>query len=135
MKRIIAFLIALSMFSISVFAAPASMAASLGNPVPLEVKSEAAASFTLNTDDDLFADVNATQLTDEEAQAVEGEGFWGALIGGIIGGVSSALVLIGTIIENPPTTPKDIIGTTALTIIGVGIGTLGGILAGTMLPF
>jgi hypothetical protein len=39
----------------------------------------------LNDFDDLFTDVNAVALTTEEAQAVEGDGRFGAIVGVAIG--------------------------------------------------
>jgi outer membrane murein-binding lipoprotein Lpp len=81
MKKIIALTVALTFFATTTFAAPVSAAASLPEPAQT-------VSADLNADlDALFADVNAAALTDEEAQAVEGEGLFGALLAGLAGGV------------------------------------------------
>lgn len=85
MKKIIAILMVLALFSTSVFAAPLSVSASLDSPVPVDDKSEAIKGFSF--EDDLFTGVQAVALTDEEAAAVEGEGPWGAFFGAIGGAI------------------------------------------------
>ncbi|MDR0554834.1 MAG: hypothetical protein LBG76_08570 [Treponema sp.] len=58
----------LAFTSITVFAAPGSAAAALGNG-----SSAVVSAGVLDGADDLFADVQATELTTEEAQAVREE--------------------------------------------------------------
>ncbi|GHT98045.1 hypothetical protein FACS1894142_3850 [Spirochaetia bacterium] len=82
MKKLIALFTVMAMVSATVFAAPLSLAASLENGVP--VKNEAVQNF------DLFADVGATQLSDTEAAAVEGDGIVGALVFAAIGAAAGA---------------------------------------------
>ncbi|GHT98053.1 hypothetical protein FACS1894142_3870 [Spirochaetia bacterium] len=77
MKKLIALFTVMAMVSATVFATPLSLAASLENGVP--VKNGAVQDF------DLFADVGATQLSDTEAAAVEGDGAGGALLGVVVG--------------------------------------------------
>ena len=106
MKKIIALFVALAICSSSVFALPAS--ASLNNPVQTKTeisKPEVSIDFTPSAfaEDDPFADVQATPLTTEQAQAVEGEGWFGGIAGFTIGyiggimqyGVGSALSIFG----------------------------------------
>jgi hypothetical protein len=81
MKKIIALTVALALFASTAFAAPISVAASLVEPVTAQTVSPSASADL----DALFSDVTAVPLTDSEAQAVEGEGFFGALIGAVIG--------------------------------------------------
>jgi hypothetical protein len=131
MKKVISVLVIMAVFSTAVFAAPLSIAGSLDissrevSRTELASKTEGFSEF-----DDLFADVQAVALTTEEAQAVEGEGFWGAVIGGIVGAVSSTAVFIGNVITNPPKTPGDVWSTVGQGILGIGTTTLGGIGAG-----
>lgn len=108
MKKIIAVFVALAVGSTALFANPVSKSASQDKQsVSAEVKTEGLSSFkqdyslqtvkaeaagTLNQRsfdeaDDLFADVKAAQLTQNEAQAVEGEGPFGAFFGGIAGAI------------------------------------------------
>ena len=77
MKKIVSLLVVLALFASTAFAAPVSVAASLPEPTQ---------TVTPSADlDALFADVNAVPLTDIEAQAVEGDGPVGAVIGAIAG--------------------------------------------------
>jgi hypothetical protein len=111
------------------FAAPLSIAGSLDKPSQDESRSELSAKVdSLNEFDDLFAEVNAVPLTTEEAQAVEGEGFWGGLIGGVVGGIAGAFCLssvFNTIQSNAINNTLKAIQTAT-----IGGGILGG-LAGT----
>jgi hypothetical protein len=114
MKKIVALLMALALFSTTVFAAPLSVAASLGAPtqaktVATSLADKANASQTdslssneviITTDDDfdmLFSDVNAVALTSDEASNVEGTGFFTFLIvaaivlGAATGGTAAVL--------------------------------------------
>jgi hypothetical protein len=113
MKRIIALLVVLVFFSNFVFAVPV---------------------FT-SDDSDLFADINASALTEEEAQTVEGEGFLGGLIGGIVAGVGFACMFIGETLNNPPKTAADLAGTVAGGVLCVGLAVVGGVGLGLGLPF
>jgi outer membrane lipoprotein SlyB len=88
MKKVIALMVIMAMFSTTVFATPLSVAGSsdaLSGEISLSSQSDA----------DLFADVQAAALTPEEVQAVEGEGWFNALIsgicGGIVGGIAGAI--------------------------------------------
>ncbi|MDR0557150.1 MAG: hypothetical protein LBG43_04685 [Treponema sp.] len=79
MNKIIALFVALAVFSsAALFAAPVS-----GAPGAAPA-SQTGESFDL---DALFADVDAPQLSDTEAETIEGEGWFNALISGIIGAV------------------------------------------------
>jgi hypothetical protein len=115
MKKIAFVLMILTVFSASVFAAPGSLSASLDNYRPVDGKTYAIGVLNaggVSHADDLFADVGAVQLTDTDAQAVEGEGwitglfkavvtvvkvavnvatenYVGAIIAGITGGIDS----------------------------------------------
>jgi hypothetical protein len=79
MKKVVAVLVVLALFTGTVFAAPLSPAGSIDT---VETDRVEAPGFAGN---DLFADVRATALTTEEAQAVEGEGVAGAIGGAIVG--------------------------------------------------
>jgi hypothetical protein len=72
MKKIVSLLVALALCATTAFAAPLSVAASFVEPVTAQTVSAGANA-------DLFADVAAVPLTDSEAQAVEGEGVFGAI--------------------------------------------------------
>jgi hypothetical protein len=72
MKKVVSVLAIMAVFSTAVFAAPLSLAGSLDTSSREVVSGiEAFGDF-----EDLFTDVQAVALTDNEAQAVEGEGFW-----------------------------------------------------------
>jgi hypothetical protein len=75
MKKVIALLTMMAVFSTAVFAAPLSVAGSLGT-TSSEFSLAGQTSADPNGFDDLFADVQAVQLTAAEAAEVEGEGFW-----------------------------------------------------------
>jgi hypothetical protein len=83
MKKVIAFLTIMAVFSTAVFAAPLSVAGSL-DTASSEFSLAGQPSADPNGFDDLFADVNAAALTEEEALAVEGEGWFSGLISGIV---------------------------------------------------
>jgi hypothetical protein len=83
MKKIVAVLVVLALFTSTVFAGPVSRA-SLIDTVKT-VKIDTASGFADNAN--LFGDVQAPALSDTEAAAVEGEGAVGAIIGGFIGGM------------------------------------------------
>ncbi|MDR2446580.1 MAG: hypothetical protein LBD58_04735 [Treponema sp.] len=87
MKKVIALMVIMAIFSTTAFAAPLSVADSqdaLSEEISLS-------SQTFETDADLFADIQPAALTSEEAQAVEGEGWLNALISGAIGSVIGGL--------------------------------------------
>jgi hypothetical protein len=92
MKKVVSVLVIMAVFSTAVFAAPLSVAGSLDtlsrepSRTELASKTEGFSEF-----DDLFADVQATQLTNADAAAVEGEGLFGTLIGAIAGAVTVAV--------------------------------------------
>jgi hypothetical protein len=120
MKKIIAVFAALAVFSTTLFAAPGSVSKSMSDSFDGQakaismtvepVKTNAAANSketgiiksldqskafgNLNEADDLFASVQATQLTNSEAAQVEGDGFW-LVVAIVIGALA-----IGTC--NPP---------------------------------
>ena len=139
LKKFFAVLTVLAVFSTTVFALPSSAAVSLNNQnnqgQGKAEASEALADFDAFQDGDLFADVKATQLTDEEAQAVEGEGFWGALIGGIVCGGAALTGIVILNINNPPKTLGQILINTGAGIMAVGVSTGIGIVGGALLPF
>jgi hypothetical protein len=77
MKKIVALFVALAFFSsATLFAAPVAGTA----PAP-----QPGASFEVNA---FFADVDATQLSDTEAEAVEGEGPLLLILGAILAGAT-----------------------------------------------
>jgi hypothetical protein len=95
MKKIIAVFAALAVCSSLVFALPVS--AALNNPVQTKTeisKPEVSNDFTASAfaEDGLFASVNAAPLTNEEAQAVEGEGPVGIAVLGFIGGLGGGIL-------------------------------------------
>jgi hypothetical protein len=142
MKKVVALLMVLAVFSATVFAAPVSIAGSL-DASSREVLSAGLSVKTDNPDgfDDLFADVRATPLTDIEASETEGEGFWGGLLGGVAGGIAGALGLsfsFNFIQSNVPS--ATVISVKYSTIAGSVLGGIAGALAGarlgyTYLPF
>jgi hypothetical protein len=77
MKKVISVLLTMAVFSTTVFAAPLSVAGSSdkfsGDFALIEQSSAALGG-------DLFADVQAAQLTDAETAKVQGEGFWFVVI-------------------------------------------------------
>jgi hypothetical protein len=83
MKKVIAVLTMMAVFSTAVFAAPLSVAGSLGT-TSSEFSLTGQTSAGPNGFDDLFADVNAAALTEEEALAVEGDGWLSCLVSSII---------------------------------------------------
>jgi hypothetical protein len=98
MKKVISVLVIMAVFSTTLFAAPLSIAGSLDKPSQDESRSELSARVdSLNEFDDLFAGVNAVPLTTEEAQAVEGEGLFGAIFGAAVG------AFIGAVTGEPTT--------------------------------
>ncbi|MDR2052137.1 MAG: hypothetical protein LBP80_01875 [Treponema sp.] len=132
MKKVVALLMILAVTSSTVFAAPVSAITGHQSGGSQDALSR---EVTRNNFDDLFNDVQATPLTNVEASEVEGEGFWGALIGGIIGGVGATCLVIGDILNNPPKTVSEIGGTAVIGVIGVGTSTLAGVGLGLALPF
>jgi hypothetical protein len=94
MKKVIAFLTIMAVFSTAVFAAPLSVAGSPGT-TPCEFSLAGQTSVAPNGFDDLFADVNAAVLTQEEAAAVEGDGWLSGL-------VSVVVKIVKMIINAPP---------------------------------
>ena len=76
MKKVIALLVVMAVFSTTVFAAPLS---SVAGSVDMPSRETSRIELSANTDD-LFADVRAVALTTEEAQAVEGEGWGGYFV-------------------------------------------------------
>jgi hypothetical protein len=101
MKKVIAVLMIMAVFSTSVFAAPLSVAGSMYNSskevsrFDLSSKTDA-----LNDFDDLFADVQASALTAEEAKAVEGEGLFGWICSAIVGTITTAIVIVDLVQGN-----------------------------------
>jgi hypothetical protein len=93
MKKVVALLMVLAVSSTMVFAAPVSLIGSLDSTswdvthVGMSVKTD-----SLNDFDDLFTDVQATALTQEEANAVEGEGW---VLGGIFGAIGTGVATLG----------------------------------------
>jgi hypothetical protein len=92
MKKIVAVLVVLALFTSTVFAGPVSRA-SLIDTVKT-VKIDTASSFAGSAD--LFGDVQAPALSDTEAMEVEGEGFWGAVAGAVAGGCVGGVIGAGT---------------------------------------
>ena len=116
MKKVVSLLVALALFATTAFAAPVSVAASLPEPVQT-----VASSADL---DALFADVNAVALTEEEAQAVEGEGIFGAIIFGGFGACVGGFLglTVGVVTGDIKT------GTKAGMASGGVIGAIGGLI-------
>jgi uncharacterized protein YcfJ len=86
MKKVIAVLVIMGVFSTTLFAAPLSVAGSWDTSSQEVSRTELSAKAdALNEFDDLFADVQAVALTPEEATAVEGDGFFGAIFGAAVG--------------------------------------------------
>jgi hypothetical protein len=96
MKKFITVLAVLLVSATTLFAAPAGLVSSLDNFGPADGKSSiAAGAFGADAGSlkgDLFADVGALQLTDTEAQAVEGDGPFGLAVGGLLGGIGGMLI-------------------------------------------
>jgi hypothetical protein len=88
MKKIVAVLVVLALFTSTVFAGPVSRA-SLIDTVKT-VKVDTAPGFADNAN--LFGDVQAPALSDTEAAAVEGDGWFEAIFGGIANGLAGAFV-------------------------------------------
>jgi len=94
MKKIIALLIALAVFSTtSVFAQQTKTSTVLAGNTRLEISNaintlDALLIYKTNqeSDNDLFDSIQSTKLTKEETQAVKGEGIGGAIGGAIIVG-------------------------------------------------
>jgi outer membrane lipoprotein SlyB len=87
MKKVIALMVIMAIFSTTAFAAPLSVAGSqdaLSGEISLSSQS-------FETEAVLFADIQSAALTSEEAQAVEGEGWLNALISGVIGAAIGGL--------------------------------------------
>jgi hypothetical protein len=83
MKKVVALMVIMAVFSTTAFAAPLSVAGSsdtLSEEISLSSQSEA----------DLFADVDSVALTSEEAQAVEGEGW----ISGMLAAIATVVILV-----------------------------------------
>ena len=140
MKKIIALFVAMAFFSTTVFAAPLSLAGSLGTQ-PNEFA--LAGQLSVGGHDgfgDLFADVDAVALTQEEAQAVEGEGSIGVAIlstalgaaGGFLGGLAGGAIQQNAI-NNRPIAVK--VAVVTGTIVGGAIGAGFGVKVGAFLPF
>jgi hypothetical protein len=85
MKKLIALLVILAVFSTAVFAAPAAAGVAFG-----EASASTIVSLTADTDD-LFATVDAVALTDGESATVEGEGPVGGVVGAVLGGIGGAI--------------------------------------------
>jgi hypothetical protein len=114
MKKLIAFLMVLAVFSTTVFAEAVTVLPQKSIPL------------------DLFEDVDASILTTEEAQQVEGDGpvmafFLGA--GGLVGG---AVVggLIGAVVSIPSGPTATIQGMKTGATVGAVIGLVGGVAVG-----
>jgi hypothetical protein len=113
MKKVIAILTIMAVFSTAVFAAPLSVAGSLGT-TSSEITLAGQTSVGPNGLDELFADVNATALTDEEAAAVEGDGPFSALIGAIVVGAMTVAAATVDLVNGD--TDK------VMTHLGAGVG-------------
>ncbi|MDR2447788.1 MAG: hypothetical protein LBD58_10980 [Treponema sp.] len=93
MKKVIALMVIMAIFSTTAFAAPLSVAGSqdaLSEQISLS-------SLSFETDAALFADVQAAALTSEEAQDVEGTGPWLFILGAILAGsaIGAGFALMG----------------------------------------
>ncbi|MDR0554072.1 MAG: hypothetical protein LBG76_04660 [Treponema sp.] len=129
MKKLISVVVMLAFTGMTVFAAPGAMALAQDGA------------------DDLFADVQATPLTAEEAQAVEGEGPIGAVVGGIIGGIAGVVVGYKVASYVVPAVTKAfsdqgygnnskfnaVVCSMAVTGAAIGLGAWGGVKAGAMI--
>lgn len=95
MKKIVTVLFILALCSTAVFAAPEASVVSLdqapADKAPVQALG-ALVSSPFAVESDLFAGVRGTPLTKEEAQAVEGEGFFGAVFGAGSGGVAGGFI-------------------------------------------
>jgi len=140
MKKFVSVFLILALFSTTVFAAPVSPV-SPGEPLPGTAEA-------LLDEGDLFADVDAVALTQEEAEAVEGEGFFGSLLGAVVGGIVGAIV-VGAVSNKAQSasasnavmspdraqTVATIITTVGTTAGAAGFAKLGARLGGALLPF
>jgi hypothetical protein len=106
MKKIVALLMVLALFSTTVFAAPLSVAASLGEPA----QAKTVASSAVDEFDTLFADVQAVALTDLEASEVEGDGFFGTIFGCLAAAVTTAIVVVDLVQGNTDAASKHLAG-------------------------
>jgi hypothetical protein len=102
MKKVTSVLLITAMISTTVFAVPLSTAGSW-DLQSQEVFSAELSSGLLPDSDDLFADIQSVQLTDAEAEAVEGEGLFGILIGvALLGaGIGAGTAIIGINLMSP----------------------------------
>jgi hypothetical protein len=96
MKKVVSVLMIMAVFSTVAFAAPLSVADSL-DTLSREITRTELTTASLSEANDLFADVQAVSLTVEEAEAVEGEGICGILIGVVLlgAGIGAGAALIG----------------------------------------
>ncbi|MDR0556634.1 MAG: hypothetical protein LBG43_02000 [Treponema sp.] len=93
MKKVIALIVIMAIFSTTAFAAPLSVA---GSSDALSAET----SLSSQSDVDLFADVHVAALTPEQAQAVEGAGPFGAILGGIVGLVTTVITTVNYVNNN-----------------------------------
>jgi hypothetical protein len=139
MKKIVSVLVILTVFSATVFAAPGSLSVPLDNSRPAGSKTFAIGALSAGVVpqvDDLFADVGAVQLTDTEAQTVEGDGPIAVFAGAIVGTVLGMTVVLTKTYTYTPSTPSRNNATSAAAHIGavvVGYAGLGAIM-GACLP-
>jgi hypothetical protein len=118
MKKVIAVMVIMAVFSTTVFAAPLSVAGSLDKTSLEGFRSELSIKTDSHNDfDDLFADVQAVALTTEEAQNVEGEGIFGIIGAAIIGAVTVGIVVVDLVKGNT---------TSATNNLAKGAGVAGG---------
>jgi hypothetical protein len=99
----------MAVFSTTLFAAPLSAAGSLqgfSREISLAEQSSAAT----GEFDDLFAGVQAAVLTSEEAEAVEGEGFWGSIFGAVAAAVTVGICVVDLVQGNTETASQHLAG-------------------------
>jgi hypothetical protein len=120
-KKFVAVSVVFVLLAGTVFAAPSQLA---GSSTTVDADK---ANVALGVDDiDVFADVEAIALSDNETSEVEGAGFWGA----IIVGVANAGAKIASIAQNGGS------GNTGLDILGVVVaGGSGALIGYTTIPF
>jgi hypothetical protein len=93
MKKVTAMLMITAVFSTTVFAAPLSTVGSW-DLRSQEVFSTELSSGSLPDSDDLFSGITSVQLTDAEAEAVEGEGLFGTIFACVTAAATIAISVV-----------------------------------------